>query len=224
MRCDEVIQNISPFSVNFLKELSLKLCAMLPFTAITCALLFLNSVLAVWTVSPSGQRPAWYLEEPTLDTGTCMFANINITHNASYGAGHSLGKFGETYVGSAYGVLIHVRSGEDEDPTACTLPLITSSTLDGKLPVSEPWIALIKRGNCDFGVKVMNAIQSNASAVIVYNDREATDLVRMMIPPEFSEYPYFVTVLNIFSILYSNRTLVNAHNFVISFLLNRDKI
>jgi hypothetical protein len=194
---------------------------MFPVTAITCAFLFLNSVLAVWTVSPSGQRPVWYLEEPTLDTGICTYAYINTTYNTSDGAVHSedkeSGKFGETYVGSAYGVLIHVRSEWNENPTACTPPLITHSTEDGKLPVSEPWIALIKRGECEFGDKMKNAIHNNASAVIVYNDREATDLDRMRIPPEFSEYPYFVTMLNIFSILYDIRTLVNAHNFVTFF-------
>jgi hypothetical protein len=190
---------------------------MFPVTAITCALLFLNSVLAVWTVSPSGQRPVWYLEEP-LDTGICTYAYINITYNTSDGAVHSedkeSGKFGETSVGSAYGLLIHVRSEFNQNPTACTPPLITHSTEDGKLPVSEPWIALIKRGECDFGDKMKNAIHSNAFAVIVYNDREATDLDRMRIPPEFSEYPYFVTI---FSIRYSIRILVNAHNFVTFF-------
>jgi len=159
-----------------------------------------------------------------------MYAYINITHNANNGAVHSenkeSGKFGETSVGSAYGLLIHVRSGQSGDPTACNLPLVTSSTTDGKLPVSEQWIALIQRGKCDFGDKVKNAIRSNASAVIVYNDHDATELDRMSIPPEFSEYPYFVTtrMLSIFSILYSIRTLVNAHNFVTFFLLNRDKI
>jgi hypothetical protein len=201
---------------------------MLPVTAIICAFLFLNSVLVVWTLSPSGQRPAWYLEDPTSDTGICIYAYINTTYNASDGAVHSenkeSGKFGESYVGSAYGVLIHVRSEEGKDPTACTPPLITDSTPDGKLPISEPWIALIKRGECDFGVKMKNAIDSNASAVIVYNDGEETDLDIMKILPAFSEYPYFVTMLSIFSILYSNRTLVNAHSFVTFFLLSRDKI
>lgn len=201
VRCDEVIQNINPFDAHFLKELSQKLCAMLPFTAITCAFLFLNSVLVVWTLSPSGQRPAWYLEEPTLDTAICMFAYINTTYNTSDGAFDSeygaSGKFGEASIGPAYGVLIHVRSERDEDPTACTLPLITHSTPDNKLPVSEPWIALIKRGECEFGVKMMNAILSSASAVIVYNDREATNLDIMKIPSAYSEYPYFVTMLSI---------------------------
>jgi hypothetical protein len=94
-------------------------------------------------------------------------------------------------------VLIHVRSKDSKEPTACELPLITDSTPDGKLPVSEPWIALIKRGDCEFGVKVRNAIASNASAVLVYNHVEATGLERMSIPPPYSEYPYFGTTLTL---------------------------
>jgi hypothetical protein len=63
--------------------------------------------------------------------------------------------------------------------------------------VSEPWIALIKRGDCEFGVKVKNAIDSNASAVLVYNNEEATALDRMSIPEAYSEYPYFGTTLTL---------------------------
>lgn len=188
MRCDEVIQNINPFDAYFLKELSQKLCAMRPFNAITCAFLLLNSVLAAWTLTPSGQRPMWYLDDPTLNTGVCMYAYINTTQNTSDGGVGSeywaSGKFGENSVGPAYGVLIHVRSEEDDDPTACTLPLITHSTPDRKLPVSEPWIALIKRGECAFVVKIVNAINNSASAVIVYDDRETTDLDTMRISSE----------------------------------------
>jgi hypothetical protein len=111
------------------------------------------------------------------------------------------GKYGESYVGPAYGVLIHVRSVGTDEPTACTLPLITYSTSDGRLPVSEAWIALIKRGQCEFGVKVMNALRSNASAVIVYNDKETSVLDRMSIPPDLGEYPYFDTNLLHYAVL-----------------------
>jgi hypothetical protein len=151
-----------------------------------------------------------------------VYADINTTYNKNNDVVHSAypeyGKYGETYIGPAYGVLIHLRSKFSEDPTACDPPLVTHSTPDRTLPVSEPWIALIKRGECAFGVKVKNAIHSNASAVLVYNDRDATFLDKMSIPPEFSEYPYFVTTFSIFSILYSIRTLVNVDNFVTFFL------
>jgi hypothetical protein len=68
---------------------------------------------------------------------------------------------------------------------------MTYSTQDQRLPVSEPWIALIKRGQCEFAVKVLNAILSNASAVLIYNDKETHILDKMSIPPELSEYIYF---------------------------------
>jgi hypothetical protein len=129
----------------------------------------------------------WYLDEPTLDTGVCTHAYINTTYNTSDAAGveyWASGKFGENSGGPAYGVLIHVRSESYDNPTACTPPLITHCTPDRKLPVSEPWIALIKRGDCEFGVKMTNAINSNASAVIVYDDRETTNLDTMKIPFE----------------------------------------
>jgi hypothetical protein len=103
------------------------------------------------------------------------------------------GKYGETYVGPAYGVLIHVRSMSTGEPTACTFPLMTYSTQDHRLPVTEPWIALIKRGQCEFAVKVINAMLSNASAVLVYNDKETHILGKMGIPPELSEYIYIDT-------------------------------
>jgi E3 ubiquitin-protein ligase RNF13 len=46
-------------------------------------------------------------------------------------------------------------------------------------PVKNPsWIALIERGDCDFDVKVYNAMHAKYVAVIVYN-RKGDDLVRM---------------------------------------------
>ena len=169
----------------------------------------------------TGQNPVWYFEDRFLESVSCVHAYINTTYNMSNGVVHSdntdSGKYGETHVGPAYGMLIHVRSQKNDDPTACSLPLITYSTTDHTLPVSEPWIALIKRGQCEFGVKVLNAIRSNASAVLIYNDRETNTLDKMSIPSELSEYPYFLTKFNIFSILYSIGTLVNVHNFVIFF-------
>lgn len=148
-------------------------------------------------MSHSGQHPAWHFEEHLFESGPCVYGYINTTYNMSNGAAHSdkaeSGKYGESHIGPAYGVLIHVRSQSNGQPTACTLPLITYSTADHTLPVSEPWIALIKRGQCEFGVKVMNAIRSNASAVLVYNDRDTTYLERMSIPSELSEYTYFRT-------------------------------
>lgn len=177
---------------------------MSPVTAITRAVTFLNSVLFVCTVStmpPSGRLPHAWPEDPSLDTSSCRYANINTTYNNSNTVIHTAypesGKYHDTYIAPVYGVLIHVRSKGSNEPTACVPPLITKSTPDRTLPVSEPWIALIKRGDCEFGVKVKNAIDSNASAVLVYNNEEATALDRMSIPEAYSEYPYFGTTLTL---------------------------
>lgn len=87
-----------------------------------------------------------------------------------------IGKFGDGRVGPAAGVLVHVSSWEG-DHTGCAAPL--RSTWDnGELP-QEPWIALVKRGQCNFEVKVENAYRHNASAVLVYNDRESPSLDKM---------------------------------------------
>uniref|UniRef100_A0A1B6DIP4 RING-type domain-containing protein n=1 Tax=Clastoptera arizonana TaxID=38151 RepID=A0A1B6DIP4_9HEMI len=88
-----------------------------------------------------------------------------------------IGKFGEDYVGFASGVLVHVKSSDGH--TGCTMPL-RSSVYPGDLP-RQPWVALIKRGDCSFQVKVDNAYRSNASAVIVYNNEDSNSLEKMML-------------------------------------------
>ncbi|XP_054261350.1 E3 ubiquitin-protein ligase goliath-like isoform X7 [Macrosteles quadrilineatus] len=86
-----------------------------------------------------------------------------------------IGKFGESYIGVSSGVLVHVRSGADN--SGCTLPF-RSTAGSGQLP-KESWIALVKRGGCNFQVKVDNAYASNASGIIVYNDRDSSVLEKM---------------------------------------------
>ncbi|XP_069696932.1 E3 ubiquitin-protein ligase goliath-like isoform X2 [Periplaneta americana] len=139
-------------------------------------------------MAPAGEMSGpSVLEDHGFGPSGCVNAFINVTYNASSGMFHSdsseSGKYGETLVGPASGILVHVRSHGTDDPTGCSMPLTTLSSADGKLP-SEPWIALIRRGQCDFAVKVHNAIRSNASAVLVYNDRDASSLDKMSIPAE----------------------------------------
>lgn len=164
-----------------------------------CFLMFLSYLLPVWSTSLSLSRAGdltttFRLGDHNMRSGSCIYAYINTTYNTSDGVLHSdnteSGKYGESYLGSASGVLIHVRSKRTGEPTACTWPLMTYSTEDHRLPVSEPWIALIKRGQCEFAVKVLNAVLSNASAVLIYNDKETHILDKMSIPPELSEYIY----------------------------------
>lgn len=167
-----------------------------------CALVFLSYLLPVRSTSLSMSRAgdlttAFRLGDHNTRTGSCIYAYINTTYNTSDGVLHSdnteSGKYGESYIGSVSGLLIHVRSKRTGEPTACTWPLITYSTQDHRLPVSDPWIALIKRGQCEFAVKVLNAILSNASAVLIYNDKETHILDKMSIPSELSEYTCFHT-------------------------------
>jgi len=86
-----------------------------------------------------------------------------------------IGKFGESYIGVSSGVLVHIRSGADN--SGCTLPF-RSTAGSGQLP-KESWIALVRRGGCNFQVKVDNAYASNASGIIVYNDRDSHVLEKM---------------------------------------------
>lgn len=68
-----------------------------------------------------------------------------------------------------------------------------SSRSDRKLPPPGTWIALIKRGGCNFEIKVENAFRSNAAGVLVYNDRDAATLDKMKVSSEQrSEYIIFV--------------------------------
>lgn len=102
------------------------------------------------------------------------------------------GRYGGGYVGPAAGYVVHVRADADEsDHSGCKLPL-RSSRPDGLLPPpGEPWIALIRRGKCNFEVKVENAYRSNAAAVLVYNDRDSSQLEKMKISDDSNSKLHF---------------------------------
>ena len=160
---------------------------------LACAVIYLTLLCAVSRgMAPTGEISGTILEDNSMGLNTCVMAYLNVTYVGLDGEIRSdtseTGKYGETYIGPAVGTLIHVRSRDTGESTACFLPLVTNSTADHKLPSSEPWIALIKRGGCDFAVKVRNALRYNASAVLIYNDRESPNLDKMSIPPELSEY------------------------------------
>lgn len=91
------------------------------------------------------------------------------------------GKYGEGRIFTIQGLLVHVTAKEDKyDHTACKPILMGSRGLP--LPaLDRPWIALIKRGGCNFEDKVRHAYEHRASGVIVYNDRDATQLDKMKI-------------------------------------------
>lgn len=91
------------------------------------------------------------------------------------------GKYGEGRIFTIQGSLIHVTSRDDKyDHTACDMRLISST--GQSLPSGDrPWIALIKRGGCNFEDKVRHAYEHKAAGVIVYNDRDSNTLDKMKI-------------------------------------------
>ncbi|CAH0719046.1 unnamed protein product, partial [Brenthis ino] len=146
-----------------------------------------------WVVSIVGcHTPGTELESvrygPTEDrfgSDTYTVANINITYEDEHGVLYTetseSGKYGEGYIGSSRGMAVHIRAKGAEgerDHTGCTWPLLSVAAPNDPLP-SEPWIAVIRRGSCNFEIKVQNAWRSNASAVLIYNDRDTTMLEKM---------------------------------------------
>lgn len=119
------------------------------------------------------------------DDNSFISAYINVSREDENGwrwDKTDLGRYGGGFIGPAYGLLVHVTSDTDpNDHTGCKLPF-RSTRLDGQLPQPEqPWIALIKRGKCNFEEKVENAYRSNAAGVLVYNDRDSASLDKMRI-------------------------------------------
>lgn len=94
----------------------------------------------------------------------------------------NIGKFGESHDSPATGILIHARSESSligKDPfTGCNFPLRPSY---GVLPTNETWVALVKRGQCSFQQKMENAYKSNATGIIIYDDKDNADLEKMQL-------------------------------------------
>lgn len=156
----------------------------------------MNAFLAAWTVlGVAASSEPWPAAASTVDETADSYttAYLNVT---SYDVATGLmiqtdkseiGKFGEYHVGSASGVLLHVV-GTDDDRNGCAAPVRGVR----QPPSGGPWIALVRRGKCSFQNKVDNARLAGASAVIVYNDRDSTDLDKMkLMPSEPSEYLHF---------------------------------
>ncbi|XP_043190555.1 RING finger protein 150-like isoform X2 [Amphibalanus amphitrite] len=101
-----------------------------------------------------------------------VLAYINVTYTdpvsgAVIHQGGEIGKFSTGLVASARGRLVHVRSRNGTAHHGC----------DGRYendlpPAPQPWVALVRRGLCNFDVKVENAYRNNASAVLIYDYKE----------------------------------------------------
>lgn len=78
-----------------------------------------------------------------------------------------LGKYGTGRVASTSGLLIHVVSANGSSHHGCEL------TYDNVLPSPDvPWIALVRRGRCNFDDKLEAAFLNNASGLVVYNNKD----------------------------------------------------
>ena len=62
---------------------------------------------------------------------------------------------------------------EEGDVTGCTPPFVEN------FPHNESWIAVVKRGGCTFNEKIKNALDLNASGILVYDNEERKPLQSM---------------------------------------------
>ncbi|CAH0561074.1 unnamed protein product [Brassicogethes aeneus] len=120
------------------------------------------------------------------DVFTSAFLNVSYNDARGYHTDKTeVGRYGGGPIGSMFGKIVHVTSKTDKnDHSGCTLPLMSSNG-DGALPLpGEPWIALVKRGRCSFETKVEHAFHSEASGILIYNDRDSANLDRMSLSTE----------------------------------------
>ena len=61
----------------------------------------------------------------------------------------------------------------DSDITGCYPPFLDN------YPRNESWIAIVKRGHCTFNEKIKNALDLNASGVLVYDNEDGKPLQSM---------------------------------------------
>jgi len=109
-----------------------------------------------------------------------VFATINVQYMSDEFINRTeKAKYGEGKILNVEGKLVHITSRKSIlDHTGCDKDLL--GTMGKPIP-TEPWIALIKRGECNFEDKVANVYRLNASGVIVYNDRDSINLDKMKI-------------------------------------------
>lgn len=90
-------------------------------------------------------------------------------------------KYGMGRVMDVEGRLIHITDATDEkDHLGCN-DTLRDSYGHALNTITGPWIALIKRGGCDFERKIMNVYKEKASGVIIYNNVTGSELNYMKI-------------------------------------------
>ncbi|XP_053671254.1 E3 ubiquitin-protein ligase goliath [Anopheles nili] len=95
--------------------------------------------------------------------------------------GNESARYGEGRVLNRSGILVHVSNiANISDHTGCSKNW--TGTRGEHLPLREvSWIALIRRGSCNFEDKVKHAYEHGAAGVIIYNDKDDTKLDKMKI-------------------------------------------
>lgn len=73
------------------------------------------------------------------------------------------------------GVLVHVKSQGRNG----TVNHYGCDTILNELPPGEKWIALVKRGQCEYDLKLEQVLQKNGVGMVVY-DRELSDTLADM--------------------------------------------
>lgn len=90
-------------------------------------------------------------------------------------------KYGMGRVMDVEGHLIHITDADDHrDHSGCNESLNDSFGNSIK-DIKAPWIALIKRGGCDFERKILNVFRAHAIGVIIYNNVSGNELNYMKI-------------------------------------------
>lgn len=124
-------------------------------------------VVVVWlfiVIPDHGNSEQWPFSEGEEYT----MAHVNITYTKSDEQrvqASELGKFGSGRVDSASGILVHVRSRNSSSNHGC------DANYENEIP-TVPWIALVRRGRCNFDDKLEAAFLNNASGIIVYNNKD----------------------------------------------------
>lgn len=118
-----------------------------------------------------------------IESSTLAYLNYSFTgpdgHLIEFGSESA--KYGEGRVLNRSGLLVHIsNSANHSDHTGCSKQW--SGTLGGTIPERDaPWIALVRRGSCNFEDKVKHAYERGAAGIIIYNDKNDTKLEKMKI-------------------------------------------
>lgn len=99
-------------------------------------------------------------------------SEIDLQERSKYGMGKIL---------DVDGRLIHVTDAYYEDDHSACNESLRDSYGNPLTDVVKPWIALIKRGGCDFEKKIMNVFKLKASGAIIYNNMTGSELNYMKI-------------------------------------------